>query len=162
MSASAKACCSRRRARCVPRRCRRSAKRREKLRSRRPRTTRRRPHPPPLPPATSRNLPAASAGASDTPNSDTPVTDFIERIEPLARGYDVLLCDIWGVVHNGVAAFPEACDALSRFRSGGGTVILVTNAPRASEAVVRILDRMNISHDVYDAIVSSGDVTRRI
>ena len=39
-------------------------------------------------------------------------TDFLERIEPLARGYDVLLCDIWGVVHNGVAAFPEACAAL--------------------------------------------------
>ncbi|HSZ67342.1 MAG TPA: TIGR01459 family HAD-type hydrolase [Xanthobacteraceae bacterium] len=90
------------------------------------------------------------------------MTDFIERIEPLARGYDVLLCDIWGVVHNGVAAFPEACDALSRFRSGGGTVILVTNAPRASEAVVRILDRMNVAHAVYDAIVSSGDVTRGI
>ena len=90
------------------------------------------------------------------------MTDFIERIEPLARGYDVLLCDIWGVVHNGVAAFPEACDALSRFRSGGGTVILVTNAPRASEAVVRILDRMNVARAVYDAIVSSGDVTRGI
>jgi HAD superfamily hydrolase (TIGR01459 family) len=90
------------------------------------------------------------------------VTDFIERIEPLARGYDVLLCDIWGVVHNGVAAFAEACEALSRFRSSGGTVILVTNAPRASEAVVRILDRMNVSHAVYDAIVSSGDVTRGI
>ncbi|MGA8324313.1 MAG: TIGR01459 family HAD-type hydrolase [Xanthobacteraceae bacterium] len=90
------------------------------------------------------------------------MTDFIERIEPLARGYDVLLCDIWGVVHNGVAAFPEACDALSRFLSDGGTVILVTNAPRASDAVVRILDRMNVSHAVYDAIVSSGDVTRGI
>jgi HAD superfamily hydrolase (TIGR01459 family) len=90
------------------------------------------------------------------------LTDFIERIEPLARGYDVLLCDIWGVVHNGIAAFPAACDALSRFRGAGGTVILVTNAPRASEAVVRILDRMNVSRAVYDAIVSSGDVTRRI
>jgi HAD superfamily hydrolase (TIGR01459 family) len=90
------------------------------------------------------------------------VTDFIERIEPLARGYYVLLCDIWGVVHNGLAAFPEACAALTRFRAGGGTVILVTNAPRASDAVVRILDRMQVAHEVYDAIVSSGDVTRGI
>jgi HAD superfamily hydrolase (TIGR01459 family) len=90
------------------------------------------------------------------------VTDFLERIEPLARGYDVLLCDIWGVVHNGLAAFPEACAALTRFRTGGGTVILVTNAPRASDAVVRILDRMQVAHEVYDAIVSSGDVTRGI
>jgi HAD superfamily hydrolase (TIGR01459 family) len=90
------------------------------------------------------------------------LTDFLERIEPLARGYDVLLCDIWGVVHNGIAAFADACDALARFRQGGGTVILVTNAPRASDSVVRILDRMNVAHDVYDAIVSSGDVTRGI
>jgi HAD superfamily hydrolase (TIGR01459 family) len=90
------------------------------------------------------------------------VTAFIERIEPLARRYDVLLCDIWGVVHNGVAAFPQACNALTRFRNGGGTVILITNAPRASDAVVRILDRMNVSHQVYDAITTSGDVTRGI
>ena len=90
------------------------------------------------------------------------MTDFLERIEPLARGYDVLLCDIWGVVHNGIAAFPDACAALTRFRQGGGTVILITNAPRASEAVGRILDRMQVAHDVYDSIVSSGDVTRGI
>jgi HAD superfamily hydrolase (TIGR01459 family) len=90
------------------------------------------------------------------------LADFIERIEPLARRYDVLLCDIWGVVHNGMAAFPAACDALTRFRSGGGTVILITNAPRASDAVVRILDRMNVSKQVYDAITSSGDVTRGV
>ncbi len=90
------------------------------------------------------------------------MTDFLERIEPLARGYDVLLCDIWGVVHNGLAAFPDACAALSRFRQGGGTVVLVTNAPRASDSVRRILDRMNVAHDAYDAIVSSGDVTRGI
>ncbi|HZC56726.1 MAG TPA: TIGR01459 family HAD-type hydrolase [Xanthobacteraceae bacterium] len=90
------------------------------------------------------------------------MTEFIERIEPLARGYDVLLCDIWGVVHNGVAAFPAACEALTRFRDGGGTVILITNAPRASDAVVRILDRMSVARDVYDAVTSSGDVTRGI
>jgi HAD superfamily hydrolase (TIGR01459 family) len=88
--------------------------------------------------------------------------DLIEHFGPLARSYDVLLCDVWGVVHNGVAAFPEACDALTRFRAGGGCVILITNAPRASDAVQRILDRLNVSRDAYDAIVSSGDVTRGI
>ena len=60
---------------------------------------------------------------------------LIEQFGPLARDYDVLLCDIWGVVHNGVAAFPEACDALARFRGEGGTVILITNAPRAGATV---------------------------
>ncbi len=87
---------------------------------------------------------------------------FIERFSDLAPDYDVLLCDVWGVVHNGVAAFPEACDALARFRAGGGTVVLVTNAPRPGEGVQRILDRFGVQREAYDGITSSGDVTRSI
>jgi HAD superfamily hydrolase (TIGR01459 family) len=90
------------------------------------------------------------------------VPSFIERFEPLARDYDVLFCDVWGVVHNGITAFPKACDALMRFRGGGGTVILITNAPRAGAAVARILDRLGVPREAYDAITSSGDVTRGI
>jgi HAD superfamily hydrolase (TIGR01459 family) len=88
--------------------------------------------------------------------------NFIERFEPLARDYDALLCDVWGVVHNGVAAFAAACDALMRFRQAGGTAILVTNAPRSGAAVGRILDRLGVPREAYDAITSSGDVTRGI
>ncbi len=87
---------------------------------------------------------------------------FIESFEPLARDYDALLCDVWGVVHNGISAFPAACEALSRFRQAGGTVILITNAPRSGAAVMRILDRFGVPHDAYDAVTSSGDVTRGI
>lgn len=90
------------------------------------------------------------------------MTDFIERFEPLAHDYDVLFCDVWGVIHNGVAAFAAACDVLTRFRSGGGTAILITNAPRAGDAVARILDRLDVPRHAYDAITSSGDVTRGI
>jgi HAD superfamily hydrolase (TIGR01459 family) len=94
--------------------------------------------------------------------NDALMADFIERFEPLARDYDVLFCDVWGVVHNGIAAFPAACDALQRFRGKGGTAILITNAPRAREAVARILDRLAVPRDAYDAVTSSGDVTRGI
>ena len=87
---------------------------------------------------------------------------LVQHFAPLARSYDVLLCDVWGVVHNGVAAFPDACAALSNFRHAGGTAILVTNAPRPGAAVVRILDRLGVPHEAYDAIVSSGDVTRGV
>jgi HAD superfamily hydrolase (TIGR01459 family) len=87
---------------------------------------------------------------------------LIEHLAPLVGGYDVLLCDVWGVVHNGVAAFAEACAALARFREEGGTVILITNAPRPDSAVMRILDRLAVPRVAYDAIVSSGDVTRGI
>jgi len=87
---------------------------------------------------------------------------LIERFESLARDYDVVLCDVWGVLHNGVAAFAHACDTLQRFRAGGGTVILITNAPRPGAGVQRILDRLHVARDVYDGITSSGDVTRGV
>jgi HAD superfamily hydrolase (TIGR01459 family) len=87
---------------------------------------------------------------------------LIERFAPLARDYDVLLCDVWGVMHNGLAAFAPACDALARFRAGGGTVILITNAPRPGAAVAKILDGFGVPRKAYDAITSSGDVTRGI
>lgn len=88
--------------------------------------------------------------------------EIIERFAPLARTYDVLLCDVWGVVHNGVAAFAPACEALMRFRAEGGTVILITNAPRPGLWVQKYLDRLAVPRAAYDAITSSGDVTRGI
>ena len=88
--------------------------------------------------------------------------DIIDSFAPLARHYDVLLCDVWGVVHNGVVAFAPACAALRRFRAGGGTVILITNAPRPGASVGRILDRLGVPREAYDAITSSGDVTRGV
>lgn len=90
------------------------------------------------------------------------MTLLIDRFSPLAPHYDVILSDVWGVIHNGVAAFPPACDALTAFRKAGGTVILITNAPRPHEAVIRQLDRLHVPHEVYDNIVSSGDVTRSV
>ena len=92
----------------------------------------------------------------------TGVPPLIDHFAPLARGYDVVLSDVWGVVHNGLASFPEACDALKRFRAGGGTVLLITNAPRPASVVVRLLDRLDVPHDAYDGIVSSGDVTQEV
>jgi HAD superfamily hydrolase (TIGR01459 family) len=88
---------------------------------------------------------------------------IIDHFAPLAGGYDVVLSDVWGVVHNGVAATPEACDALERFRANGGTVVLITNAPRPGEVVARtMLDRLGVPRAAYDGIVSSGDVTRAL
>ena len=80
----------------------------------------------------------------------------------LASGYDVLLCDVWGVVHNGVAATVESCDALIRYRGQGGTVVLITNAPRPGAFVQQFIDRLEVPRTAYDAIVSSGDVTRAV
>jgi HAD superfamily hydrolase (TIGR01459 family) len=85
---------------------------------------------------------------------------FAENLRDLVDNVDVLLSDIWGVVHNGLVAFPEACEALHTFRSRGGTVILITNAPRPADSVQRQLRKLGVADDTYDAIVSSGDLTR--
>jgi len=85
---------------------------------------------------------------------------FVDGLSELATGFDVILSDIWGVVHNGLEAFPEACGALRTFRRQGGTVILITNAPRPADSVQRQLRKLAISDDSYDGIVSSGDLTR--
>ncbi|MGB3046122.1 MAG: TIGR01459 family HAD-type hydrolase [Xanthobacteraceae bacterium] len=85
---------------------------------------------------------------------------FIENVRDLVADVDVLLSDIWGVVHNGLEAFPEACEALHTFRQRGGTVVLITNAPRPADSVQRQLRKLGVADETYDAIVSSGDLTR--
>jgi HAD superfamily hydrolase (TIGR01459 family) len=88
---------------------------------------------------------------------------LVSHFAAFAADYDVVLSDVWGVVHNGEAATVEACDALARLRQRGGTVILITNAPRPGAVVARrTLDRLGVPRAAYDGIVSSGDVTHAL
>jgi HAD superfamily hydrolase (TIGR01459 family) len=87
---------------------------------------------------------------------------ILEAIAPLATTADAWISDIWGVLHNGLAAFPDAGPACVRFREQGGTIVLVTNAPRPAEKVARMLDRLGLPRTAYDAIVTSGDVSRSL
>jgi HAD superfamily hydrolase (TIGR01459 family) len=85
---------------------------------------------------------------------------FVDGLSSLADGYDVILSDVWGVIHNGIVAYPGASDALMRFRARGGRVVLVSNAPRPGDSVGRQLDRLGVPRAAYDAVVTSGDITR--
>ena len=91
---------------------------------------------------------------------DAAALRFADHLRDLTTGVDVILSDVWGVIHDGLTGFVPACEALQTFRKRGGTVIMITNAPRPADSVQRQLRRMNISDDTYDAIVSSGDLTR--
>lgn len=84
--------------------------------------------------------------------------EILDHAGPLLQRYDVIFCDVWGVVHNGVTAFKDACQALTRFRSQGGTVILVSNAPVPKHRVAAMLDGRRVPTDAWDDIVSSGDI----
>ena len=87
---------------------------------------------------------------------------FLDHFASLADSYDAVLSDVWGVVHNGIAATPAACDALIQFKAKGGTVVLITNAPRPGAVVTKFLDKVGVPREAYDAIISSGDVTRAV
>src|SRR5260221_6742267 len=88
--------------------------------------------------------------------------DLLDRFSTVAARYDVVLCDIWGVVHDGISAHAQACDALMRYRADGGTLVLITNAPRPSPWAVRQLGRPGVPADAYDDVMTSSDLTREV
>ncbi len=90
------------------------------------------------------------------------MTEVISGLGELGRRFDSLLCDVWGVIHNGRESFPEACAALARWRAQIGPVILISNAPRPAEAVARQLDGLDVPRGSWSAIVTSGDVSRSL
>src|SRR4051794_15657220 len=81
-------------------------------------------------------------------------------LSALAGDYDALLCDVWGVIHNGVQAFPAACAALARYRAERGPVILISNAPRPHGPVIEQLDSLGVPRAAWSEVVTSGDATR--
>jgi HAD superfamily hydrolase (TIGR01459 family) len=83
----------------------------------------------------------------------------IAGLSEISDRYDVILCDIWGVLHNGLTSFAPASDALVSFRGRGGVVVLITNAPRPSPPIKRQVLKLGVSPDAFDAVVTSGDVT---
>lgn len=87
---------------------------------------------------------------------------LVSGLADLAPLYRELLCDVWGVVHDGANAHREATDALTRFRDGGGRVVFLTNAPRPKAAVVETLDGLGVPRSAYDDVVTSGDTARGV
>ena len=81
-------------------------------------------------------------------------------LSQLCSRYDVLLCDVWGVIHNGRESFPAACAALARFRAERGPVILISNSPRPNEPVIEQLDGLGVPREAWSRLVTSGDATR--
>jgi HAD superfamily hydrolase (TIGR01459 family) len=89
------------------------------------------------------------------------MTQIISNLSEIARDYDALVCDVWGVLHNGDKAFPAACAALKTFKETRGPVILLTNAPRPVSDVEQLfVEKYGVPLDCYDAIVTSGVATR--
>ena len=89
-------------------------------------------------------------------------TKILISFSAVAPNYDLILCDVWGVIHNGRRAFDAACEALVKFREGGGRVVLITNAPVPKARVIRYFDPLGVPQAAWDDCASSGDATRHI
>jgi HAD superfamily hydrolase (TIGR01459 family) len=87
-------------------------------------------------------------------------TQIISGLGEIAGDYDALVCDVWGVLHNGVAPFWPAVEALRRFRAERGRVVLLTNAPRPPAGIVAQFANIGVPPDCYDVIVTSGGAAR--
>ncbi len=88
------------------------------------------------------------------------MTRIIQSLAEISAPYDVLFCDLWGCVHDGLRPFDEAISALRGFRAAGKTVVLVTNAPRHRASVEAQLDAMGLPRDCWDVTATSGDAAR--
>jgi HAD superfamily hydrolase (TIGR01459 family) len=87
---------------------------------------------------------------------------IIDGLGAIAGDYRAILCDLWGVLHNGADSFPEAAEALRRARAAGLAVVLLTNVPRPGSRLIDDLRRFAIDPDVADGVVTSGDVCRAL
>jgi len=85
----------------------------------------------------------------------------LDRFAPLAERYDGFVLDLWGVIHDGVNAFPHAVESLRQLRAAGKRTLLLSNAPRPNHAVQRMMRRMGIDDDLYTDILTSGEAVRR-
>lgn len=88
------------------------------------------------------------------------MTRIISALSEVSGGYAALFVDLWGCVHNGVAAYPEAVAALRSYRAGGGTVVLLTNSPKPRAGVAVQLQGFGVPDDAWDTIATSGDSAR--
>lgn len=87
---------------------------------------------------------------------------ILNGLSQIADRYDVLLCDVWGVIHNGRESFPDACEALARFQRERGPVVLISNSPRPAEAVKPQLAELGVPDGAWTSFITSGDATRAL
>jgi HAD superfamily hydrolase (TIGR01459 family) len=88
--------------------------------------------------------------------------EYPDGLLSLSDRYDVLLSDVWGVIHNGREHFPAACAALARWKAEIGPVVLISNSPRPAAAVVSQLDELGVPRAAWSEFVTSGDATRQL
>jgi HAD superfamily hydrolase (TIGR01459 family) len=86
----------------------------------------------------------------------------LQRLRDIADPFDGFIVDLWGVIHDGVHALPGAIDCLAAMRHAGKRIVLLSNAPRRSRLVEAQLEGLGVTRDLYDHVVTSGEITREM
>lgn len=91
-----------------------------------------------------------------------PVDEILHTCGAFLSSYRAIICDVWGVLHDGVKAYEESNTTLTHYRAQGGRVVLLSNSPQISSQIVDLLERKGVWRSVYDDVVTSGDVTIKL
>ncbi len=84
---------------------------------------------------------------------------FIKGISEIKDNYDNCIIDLWGVLHDGHEPYKGAPEALRKLKDAGKGIILLSNAPRRARVARQTLERLGFTHDMYDLLLTSGEVT---
>src|ERR1700754_5125890 len=95
-------------------------------------------------------------------NFQRPEIPVLASMADLSATRKAWLCDIWGVLHNGESIFEQAVAACLSFKQQGGVIVLISNTPRPSPGIAGHLRELGMPDNAYDALVTSGDVTREL
>lgn len=87
--------------------------------------------------------------------------EHLPGFAPLADRYSGFILDLWGVIHDGVNAFPHSVETLRHLRDARKRTLLLSNVPRPNDAVRTMMRRMGIEDSLYTGILTSGEAVRR-
>lgn len=85
--------------------------------------------------------------------------EFINGLSRITDKYSCYIIDLWGVLHDGITAYPKALETLKNLKEEGKKIVLLSNAPRRSSKAKEVLDRLGFERELYDEIITSGEIT---
>ncbi len=83
---------------------------------------------------------------------------FDKNLEDILQNYDNLLFDVWGVIHDGTSAYPNAVSVVKNLRENNKNIAFISNAPRRADKVKKVLENYGIKEDYYNFILTSGEL----
>lgn len=89
------------------------------------------------------------------------IMQFYPSLASIVSKYDGFILDLWGVIHDGTVLYPgvEAC--LESLRRQDKKIVFLSNAPKRAAKVEARLNELGIGPELYDHVVSSGEVAFR-